>query len=75
MTGDGVVAEKALCEGAPCQASNWAGVGREGLEKIHGEDSKKLWQDCRKGPLVVLVGNRCHLQTELQIGVGSWNPA
>ena len=72
VKGDWVVAEKALCEGAPWQASTEQGWWGKGLQRIRGEESKKLWQDWRKGLLVELVGDRGHLRTELQIGVGSW---
>ena len=59
------MAEKALCEGLPVRPQTGQGWGGKALEKIRGEESKKVWQDCRKGPLVVLVGDRCHLQTDL----------
>lgn len=57
----------------PARPRTGQGWGGKALEKICGEESKKLWQDCRKGPLVVLVGDRC--QTDLQVGVGSWKPS
>lgn len=66
----------AVCVCEPSLTGLKLGGCRSRLQKDTWGGEKEVYgQDQREAPLVVLVGDRCHLQIELQVGVGSWKPS